>query len=127
MKGVFRALVLLLAMPVVAQQVPPGPPPHQTPSTFPESRQQARRQQMWDGQEAPQVLSSTDVLQNIQNAFDSEPALRGTDIGVNVNGNSVLLSGTLASERQHQRALQIAQSYSGNRKIIDHINIRQQS
>ncbi len=126
MKGVFRALVLLLAMPVVAQQVPPGPPPHQRPPTFPEGRQMPR-EQMPAAQQRPEVLSSTDVLQNIQNAFDSEPALRGTDIGVNVNGNSVMLSGTLASERQHQIALQIAQSYSGERKIVDRINIRQQS
>jgi osmotically-inducible protein OsmY len=37
----------------------------------------------------------------------------------------VILTGTVASEEQHDLALRIAQSYAGDRKIVDKIKLTQ--
>jgi len=39
--------------------------------------------------------------------------------------NTVLLTGNVDSEQQHDLALRIAQSYAGDRKIVDKIKVTQ--
>ena len=39
--------------------------------------------------------------------------------------NSVILTGRVDSEQQHDLALRIAQSYAGDRKIVDKIKVAQ--
>ena len=129
MKQTLLGLLLLLAAATLAQQpgqLPPTSPPHSTPPTFPEDR--APRQQMPPDQEAPpQGLSTPEVQQQIQQGLNSEPMLRNSNVGVHVDENSVILTGTVASEKQHDLALRIAQSYAGDRKIVDKIKLTQQT
>ncbi len=129
MKPILFAFVLLMATAVFAQQrrqYPPTSPPQGTPPTFPEER--APRQQMPPDQEAPpQGLSTPEVQQQIQQGLNSEPTLRNSNVGVHVDENSVILTGTVATEEQHDLALRIAQSYAGDRKIVDKIKLTQQT
>src|SRR5712671_6470276 len=103
MKYILFALVLLIATAVFAQQPgqsPPTSPPHSTPPTFPDER--APRQQMPPDQDAPpQGLSTPEAQQQIQQGLNSEPTLRNSNVGVHVDENSVILSGTVSTDEQH--------------------------
>jgi len=129
MKYILFVFVLLMATAVFAQQpgqLPPTSPPQSTPPTFPEER--ASRQQMPPDQQAPpQGLSTPEVQQQIQQGLNSEPMLHNSNVGVHVDENSVILTGTVSSEEQHDLALRIAQSYAGDRKIVDKIKLTQQT
>jgi hypothetical protein len=129
MKPMLFALVLLLATATLAQQQgqpPSTAPPQGTPPTFPEER--APRRHMPPDQEAPpQGLSTPEVQQQIQQGLNSEPTLRNSNVRARVDDNSVILTGTLETEQQHDFALRIAQSYAGDRKIVDKINVTQQT
>lgn len=109
------------------QQTPTNPPPYTTPPTFPEGR--APQQPMPPDTKAPppQGLSAAQVKQQIQDKLNSEPALANTKVGVKTNDKSVTLTGSVDTERQHDLALRIAQSYAGDRKIVDKIKLRGQA
>jgi len=72
-------------------------------------------------------MPTSEVQQQIQQGLNSEPLLRNSNVGVHVDENSVILSGTVESEQQHDAALRIAQSYAGDRKIVDKIKLTQQT
>ncbi len=118
---------LALVASVFAQQQPPtNRPPYTTPPTFPEGGTQ---QEMPPDTKAPppRGLSAAKVGQQIQDKLKSEPALANTKLGVKANAKSVTLTGLVDTERQHDLALRIAQSYAGDRKIVDKIKIRGQA
>ncbi len=128
MKYLLLGIALLMTTATLAQQPgqPPPTAPPQTPPTFPEDR--VPGQQMPPDQEAPpRALSTPEVQQQIQRGLNSEPALRNSDVGAHVDKNSVILTGTVDSEQQHDLAVRIAQSYAGDRKIVDKIKIMQQT
>ncbi len=76
---------------------------------------------------SPRGLSAAEIAKQIQEKLNSEPGLVNTQIGVNTNAKSVTLTGSVETERQHDLALRIAQSYAGDRKIVDKIKIRGQA
>ena len=132
MKYVLSCAVLLLATIVVAQQQGQPPPttnpPYQTPPTFPEGRQTPGQQMPPDTQAPPaETMSSQKVEGQILQQFRAEPTLSGTNIDARVNDNSVVLSGNVNTLAQHDLAIQIAQSNAGNRRIVDKINVNQQT
>jgi osmotically-inducible protein OsmY len=127
MKRLLCGLALAFAASAFAQQqFPTNPPPHTTPPTFPDD--QASRQQMPPDTKAPppQALSTAQVEQQIQDKLNSEPALANTNVGVKTDGKSVTLTGRVDTNAQHDLALRIAQSYAGDRKIVDQIKVRKQ-
>jgi osmotically-inducible protein OsmY len=75
----------------------------------------------------PQKLSTKEVQQQIEQGFSSDPMLRNSSIAVHVDQNSVILTGTVSGEQEHDRALRIAKSYAGDRKIDDKITVKQQA
>jgi osmotically-inducible protein OsmY len=79
--------------------------------------------------EAPpqQRASSAEVQQQIQEKLASEPALSDATVNVHATESSVMLTGTVNSEREHQLALDIAQSYAGSRQILDRIEVKGKS
>jgi BON domain len=124
MKRILCGAVLLAATVTLAQQQgQPNPtPPQSTPPTFPEDR--APRWPMPPEQEAPpQGLSTPEVQQQIQQGLNAEPMLRNSNVGVDVDENTVILTGQVDREQQHDLALRIAQSYAGDRKIVDKIKL----
>ena len=131
MKSVVFASAFLLASLGFAQQQglpPPTAPPYGTPPTFPERRQSPRQQMPPDQEPQPsQGLSSAQVQQQIQQSLNSEPALANTNVGVKTDESAVVLTGTVDSEKQHDLAVRIAQSFAGDRQVVDKIKIRQQT
>ena len=129
MQRMLFGLVLFLATATLAQQPgQPPPPPNSTPPTFPEGQQTPRQQRPPDHKAPPpRGLSTTEVEQQIQQGLNSEPALNKTNVGAKVDDRSVILTETVDTEAQHEAAIRIAQSYAGDRKILDKIKLRQQT
>jgi hypothetical protein len=128
MKRSLCGLALAFAVSAFAQpQSPTNPPPYTTPPTFPQD--QAPRQQMPPDTKAPapSEWSTAQVEQQIQDKLKSEPALSNAKLGVKADQQSVTLTGTVDTDTQHDLALRIARSYAGDRKIVDRIEVRQQS
>jgi osmotically-inducible protein OsmY len=68
--------------------------------------------------------SSDDQLQQqIQAALKNEPTLANDNINVSISASSIELSGTAATGKEKQTAKRIAESYAGNRKVVDHITV----
>jgi hypothetical protein len=126
MKYALAGLALLLATVSFSQQQtqpPPASPPYTTPQTFPEAPQMPPDQKA----PPPQALSTKEVEQQIQDHFNAEPALANSNVGVKADEGSVVLTGTVYSDVQHDLALRIAQSFAGDRKVVDKIEVRQQT
>lgn len=117
------ALLAALSYSQQQSQPPPPSPPYTTPPIFPEA------QQMPPDQKAPppEALSSERVEHEIQSHFRSEPTLVNSNLTVKADDTSVVLTGTVESDVQHDLALRIAQSYAGDRKLVDKIQVHQQT
>jgi BON domain len=129
MRYVIFCLVLLLATIGFAQQPrPSGPPPYQAPPTLPDGSQ-TPPDQMPPDMEAPahQHAAAAQIQEQIMDHFGSEPTLSHTSLNASVDEDSVVLTGTVDTEREHDDAVRIARSYAGDRKIVDKINIRKQT
>jgi len=126
MKHIFLGLVLLASGAVLAQQSPPPTMPPSTPPTFPEDRAPRQETPPLGEQAEPRQLS-TPEQQQIRQGFSAEPMLRNSNVDVQVDESSVTLTGSVKSEEQHDRALRIVESYSGDRKVIDKIKVTQQT
>ena len=126
MTQIASCLLLLLVTSTQAQVQ--GQPPSQTmSSTF--FQEQVPREQMPPDQQAPppRVATPEKVQQQIEQHLNSESALQNSKVTVHVSDDVVILSGTVNTEQQHDLALRIAQSYAGDRKIVDKIERTQQT
>ncbi len=90
-------------------------PPDQEPQTQSEEQPQ------------PEQMSSAEVQEQIQKSMESEPALAHTDVNVTTDDSSVVLTGSVGTEEQHNLVLRIAQSYAGTRQIVDKIEVRERT
>ena len=129
MKVIFCGLVLLLATSTLAQQgqPPPQSPPYGTPPTFPQGQQKPEQQVSPDQEPPSEGLSNAETEQQIQQGIDSEPALHNAKVDVHVNETSVVITGSVETEEQHDLAFRIAQSYAGDCKIVDNIKLEQRT
>jgi hyperosmotically inducible protein len=136
MKRTLCVLLLSFSALTFAQQQqqtqPPTSPPETTPPTFP--RDQVPPEQMPpdrkatpDDQAHSAELTTPEVQQQIQDGFNSEPTLADKKISVKTDDSSVVVSGTVESEAQHDLALRIVESYAGNRKVVDRITVTSQT
>jgi osmotically-inducible protein OsmY len=71
-----------------------------------------------------ETLSTAQVQRQIQEKLSAEPALANMNVGVKTTDKSVTLTGSVDTERQHDLALRIAQSYAGDRKVVDKLKIQ---
>ncbi len=69
------------------------------------------------------VTDSATLKGQLESAFQAEPTLTGSNIQVNVTDTSVELTGTVPTGKEKVTAKRIAQSYSANRKVIDHMTV----
>jgi len=122
MTRIFLCTLLLLGMPVVAQQQPHNPDPTvPNAQVSPENTAQTDQpeQLLQDKSEGNERIQS-----NLQSAFDDDPTLSGADVAANVNDESITLTGTVQSYLQHQRVLQLASPYNRNREIVDKVTVQ---
>src|SRR5262245_52113926 len=115
MKNIFLASILLLANMGFAQNTqPPTDPTQTTPPTFP-----GHPQEQMPPEQNGRSLSTNEVQQQIEQGLTSQADLANTDVKVKTTDSSVTLNGTVDTERQHETVLRVAQSYAGDRKIVD--------
>ena len=67
--------------------------------------------------------SDSDLQTQIQNALSKEPTLSGDTVNVTVSGDSIDISGSVATSREKQTATRIVQSYAGNKKVASHLTV----
>jgi BON domain-containing protein len=137
MKQLVLCLTLLLSGLCFAQQQGQPPPdaqqpPYGTPPTFPGEPQapgqQPTRPMPPDEQVSPpEAMSTQEVQRQITSHLGSEPELDHTNVVAQVSDSSVVLTGNVRSEEQHDLALRIAQSYAGDRQVVDKIKVQQQT
>jgi BON domain len=130
MRYVLSCMILFLVTIVLAQQ--PGQPitnpPYQTPPAFPEGQQTPGEQMPPDTQAPPpRTISSQRVEAQILDQLRAEPTLSSTNIDARVDDDSVVLTGIVETMTQHDLAVRIAQSNAGDRRIVDKINVKQQT
>jgi osmotically-inducible protein OsmY len=103
------------------EQRPPGMPSQTTPGT------EIPNQQIPPDTKAPMPgeLSSPDIEKQLQKELSRNPVLSQANLKAIVDDQNVVLSGTVENTRQHDLAVQLAQSYAGRRKIVDKIMVRQ--
>jgi osmotically-inducible protein OsmY len=68
-------------------------------------------------------LTTPEVQQLIRDGLSSESALAGASVSVKTDDRAIMLMGNVASEKQHEIALRIAQSFTGGRQIVDKIRV----
>ena len=136
MRQLLLCLTLLLCGMCFPQQGQPPPemqqPPYGTPPAFPDGRQipgQQPTRPLPPDEEAPpaQAMSTQKMHQQITGHLRSEPALDHTNVAVQVSDSFVVLTGNVRSEEQKDLAVRIAQSYAGQRKVVDKIRVQQQT
>lgn len=72
---------------------------------------------------SPQREDKPDINRNIESnlrdVFGGDPALSGAQIDVKVDDSAITLTGSVQSEGQHRRAVQLASQYGQYRQIVD--------
>ena len=127
MKLLLLGTMLLSAAFAVAQQdaqPPYAPPPHETPAP-PTTGERAPGQMPPDtAAPATPAVTNAEVQQQIQKKISDEPGLTGANVSVTVDDRSIVLTGTVDSQEQHDLAMKMAQSVAGDRPIDDKLQIR---
>ena len=77
------------------------------------------------GSTSPKALTSPEVRRRIVKDLHSASGLAGSNIHVKVTSKSVVLSGSILTVPDRQLAKQIAESYAGNRSVVNRLTARQ--
>jgi osmotically-inducible protein OsmY len=115
------ALVLALTGTGFAQQQSPPTASTSPPGT--QERTSERRTAPELAVQSSQELTTPEVQQLIHDGLSSEPALAGASVSVKTDDRAIVLMGSVGSEKQHEVALRIAQSFTGGRQIVDKIKL----
>jgi hypothetical protein len=126
------AAILVVSLIGFAQQQGRPPydeqPPVQTPPTFPQDQDPGARpvppDMPPDVNAPPRELSDSEVREQIQSKLNSEPALKNNELKVDVTDDRVIVSGETDNQREHELALRVAESYAGERPIVDKIVVK---
>jgi hypothetical protein len=69
------------------------------------------------------VINSDQVKSDIQSAYKNDPDLNNANINVAVTEQAVQLSGSVPNSRDKDMARRIAESFSGNRSVVDSLTV----
>jgi len=69
------------------------------------------------------VADSDTLKGQLDQAYQSEPSLSGSSIQVQVTDTAVQLNGTVPTGKEKTTAKRIAQSYAGNRKVVEKLTV----
>jgi osmotically-inducible protein OsmY len=118
MKTMVCGVCLLLCSMALGQR--PGQPPRTTPSTFPETKGTAQKQEKDAAQLEKERLK---IEQEIEKTIRSDRRLRGASVKATVNEKNVVVSGTVKDDAQRRLALHMAEAYADGREIIDKLAV----
>jgi len=129
---IFAAAILMLSVGLLAQQQGRPPydeqPPVQTPPTFPQDHDPDVRpvppDMPPDSSAPPRQLSNSEIQQQIQDKLNSEPVLKNNQLSAQVTDDEVVVSGTADSNAERDVALRIAESYAGERPVVNKVEIK---
>ncbi|HEV2990268.1 MAG TPA: BON domain-containing protein [Candidatus Angelobacter sp.] len=128
----YRILVcalLLLSAPLALNQQPQQPgqsrPPYTTPPTFPENHPKNEPPLAVSPDQVP--AASSDIQDQLQQTLRKDPDLKDAQVQTRVDDQTITLKGTVQDDIQHQRVLQLVQTYAGKRKIVDDLIVKQKS
>jgi hypothetical protein len=126
MKPVLCGSLLLLAASMFAQQqnISPYNSPPSTPPTSPQDQQPGKSIPPDTRAPAPSEPTDAEVQEQIQQKLATEPLLEHLRLKATANDQTIVLSGTVDNDQQHKLALRIAESYAGERHVVDKITIR---
>ena len=101
---------MLLVSAFVWGQQPQGqsPTPHATATPAPTPQQEQQRSS-----------ANSQIQSQLNTLLSSDPFLNDADVQVSVDDQNITLTGTIVSEGQRQRVLQLASPYGQYRKIVD--------
>lgn len=116
--------------PGAQSQSTPGTPGATAPGSTPDPTQptidkQAPPQSSMatSGTTATGMTDSATLKGQLESAYQAEPTLTGSNIQVNVTDTTVELTGSVPTNKEKTTARRIAQSYAGNRKVIDKMTV----
>jgi hypothetical protein len=69
------------------------------------------------------AITDSDLESHIQNALSKEPTLSGDSAHVNVTGDTIVLAGTVGTNKEKVTATRIVQSYAGSKKVENKLTI----
>ncbi len=69
------------------------------------------------------AMPDSDLQAQIQNALSKEPTLAGNSPRVTVTPDAILLAGSVNTGKEKVTATRIVQSYAGNKKVVNHLQI----
>jgi len=121
------AVLTLGAGLALAQSYPAQSQPSQTQQSQPDQSQPSQQpQEMPQTQQPPasqgQASADSQSLQSqIQKTFQEDPAL--SNVSVSVTDSNIVLSGTVATKADKDKARTQVESNAGTRKVIDNINV----
>lgn len=126
------AMILVLSVGLLAQEEGRPPydeqPPAPNPPAYPEDMDPGVRpvppNMPPDTSAPPRELTSQEAELEIQAKLDSEPSLRNNQLEVEVTEDEVIVSGTTDSEAERDVAIRIAESYAGDRPVVNKVVIR---
>jgi osmotically-inducible protein OsmY len=75
------------------------------------------------GPESPGELTTPEVQQLIQEGLNSDREIAKSNVSVRTDDRAIVLMGSVGSEKQHEAALRIAQSFTAGRQIVDKIKV----
>ena len=126
------AAILALSVGLLAQEQSRPPmdeqPPVPNPPAYPEDMDPGVRpvppNMPPDTSAPPRELTSQEAELEIQAKLDSEPSLRNNQLKVEVSEDEVVVSGSTDSEAERDVAIRIAESYAGERPVVNKVEIR---
>lgn len=127
MKLLFCTLVVLCTAHSLGQQQGTPPQPQPPGMTSPGVPTPGRQMPPDMRAPTPGELASPDIQSQLEKAFSRDPVLHGGNVRATVDDQNIVLEGTVENNQQHDAALQLAQTYAGQRRIVDKIVIRQKT
>lgn len=73
---------------------------------------------------AGQILNDSILTSKIKTQLLKDPDIRSTNINVDTTNNVVTLTGILASEKEKNKAIEIAQKVSGKKQVVDNLSVK---
>jgi hypothetical protein len=69
------------------------------------------------------IADSASLKGQLDQAYQSEPSLSGSSIQVDVTDSAIQLTGSVPTGKDKTTAKRIAQSYAGNRKVVEKLTV----
>lgn len=117
MKRSFYVVIFVLALATAYAVSQTGSPtaPAATPPAAPAGKA------VVPGSLVSSAAEIAELQKRINATLRNEPMLGGSNVIVHVTADSIELSGTLPAGKEKQTAKRIAQSFAGNRRVVDRI------